>query len=248
METTLRNIISDIRGFIYGGAIQLPLTLAGTFLIIGFFTANYAMLFFLFGFLILVPFSVQVILNPTFGWILTYLPGFTKLFGTIKNNVCGIMPSFKTVRNGQKEEEEMNVFSTWTAMISFFIGYILTNAVSLLNHSESSANIKFSTAKTDENAEINPKKTISVIATYSIVMLIISVIFLFFVRTMSSCETIFTTIISIALFTYFGHGWYLAISSMGEERVSDLFGIVNRILPPSAITNGPIACIPLQTN
>jgi hypothetical protein len=27
--------------------------------------------------------------------------------------------------------------------------------------------------------------------------------------------------------------------------LSDVFGIANRLLPPSAITNAPIACVPI---
>ena len=57
----LRDIISDIRVFLYGGIATLPLTIAGTLSILGLFTANYAILFFLLGFLILTPLSASII-------------------------------------------------------------------------------------------------------------------------------------------------------------------------------------------
>ena len=57
MEDSLKNIISDIRIFLNGGMNSLPMALAGTMLLIGLFTAHYAMLFFLIGFLIIVPFT-----------------------------------------------------------------------------------------------------------------------------------------------------------------------------------------------
>jgi len=41
-----------------------------------------------------------------------------------------------------------------------------------------------------------------------------------------------------------GYYWYSMLSGIGQDRLSDLFGIANRLLPPSAITNGPVACIP----
>jgi hypothetical protein len=47
----------------------------------------------------------------------------------------------------------------------------------------------------------------------------------------------------ITFFTL-GYSWYLLLSSVGEDRLSDLFGIANRLLPPAAIQNKPIACIP----
>ena len=51
----IENFIRDIRFFMYGGMNSLPLTIGGTMLILGLFTANYAMLFYLLGFLIITP-------------------------------------------------------------------------------------------------------------------------------------------------------------------------------------------------
>lgn len=249
METSLRTIISEIRGFLYGGAVQLPLTIAGTFLILGFFTANYAMLFFLFGFLILVPGAVQLLLNPLFSLLLDFIPSIKSMFTTKGNDICGIMPTFKTVRNSGKAEDETHVFSLWTAMISFFVGYLLTNAISLINHETPPNQIALTSAEpSSSGSEVNPKRNVKVVGGYSVGLIILVVLFLCVVRIYSDCESIGTTVMSIALFGYFGHGWYLAMSSMGEERVSDLFGVANRLLPPSAITNGPIACLPFQDN
>jgi hypothetical protein len=41
-----------------------------------------------------------------------------------------------------------------------------------------------------------------------------------------------------------GVSWYYALSSVGEDRLSDLFGIANRLLLPKVFRNGPIACLP----
>ena len=58
---SLKSIVSDIRVFLYGGIVTLPLTIAGTMMILGLFTANYAILFFLLGFLVLTPFAAAVL-------------------------------------------------------------------------------------------------------------------------------------------------------------------------------------------
>jgi hypothetical protein len=58
---SLKGIISDIRVFLYGGVLTLPLTIAGTLSILGLFTANYAVLFFLVGFLILTPLAASIL-------------------------------------------------------------------------------------------------------------------------------------------------------------------------------------------
>jgi hypothetical protein len=56
LETTLKDIMSDVKFFLKGGVTTLPLTIGGSMLIIGLFTSNYAMLFFLLGFLFAAPF------------------------------------------------------------------------------------------------------------------------------------------------------------------------------------------------
>ena len=59
---SLKTIIEDINVFIIGGIRSMPHTISGTMLLLGLFTANYAMLFFLLGFLVLTPIA-QSILN-----------------------------------------------------------------------------------------------------------------------------------------------------------------------------------------
>jgi uncharacterized membrane protein len=58
----LKDIIYDIKYFILGGFSTLPLCIAAISIILGLFTANYALLFFLAGFLILAPLSATLIL------------------------------------------------------------------------------------------------------------------------------------------------------------------------------------------
>ena len=53
MLDTLKGIISDLHVFLYGGFRSLPLVMGGTMLILGLFTANYAILFLLLGFLLI---------------------------------------------------------------------------------------------------------------------------------------------------------------------------------------------------
>jgi hypothetical protein len=247
METTLRNIISDINAFIYGGMIQLPMAIAGTFLIIGFFTANYAMLFFLVGFLVLVPLSVYLLLNPGFSFLLGFVPSLRSLFVTKKSDMCGLIPTHKGVQNSSKnnDEEYTQPFSSYVAMMSFFIGYLFTNALSMYTYSTPANSVTLtSTEKKDNQAPVESKTNKKVVTIMAMVLLVILGIYLFYKRFSTKCDTVSTILVSIALFSYFGHGWYLALASMSEERVSDLFGMANRLLPPGAIANGPIACIP----
>ena len=77
MQDTLRGIISDLHVFLYGGLRSLPFTLGGTMLILGLFTSNYAILFFLIGFLIAAPLATWVVnrfipLTWNAGWYIAY--------------------------------------------------------------------------------------------------------------------------------------------------------------------------------
>ena len=58
---SLKDILSDIKLLFTNGLRLFPLSIASTMLFIGLFTANYAMLFFLVGFLILSPGVVKLI-------------------------------------------------------------------------------------------------------------------------------------------------------------------------------------------
>jgi len=55
MADTLHAKIADLHVFLYGGLRSLPFALGGTLLMIGLFTSNYAILFFLIGLLIIAP-------------------------------------------------------------------------------------------------------------------------------------------------------------------------------------------------
>jgi hypothetical protein len=64
-------------------------------------------------------------------------------------------------------------------------------------------------------------------------------------RFYSGCENMFGLLLTAGVFGYVGYNWYKLLASVGQDRLSDLFGIANRLLPPSAIQNKPIACLPI---
>ena len=66
---SLKDVLNNIKGFLYGGLAHLPLSIGATMLILGLFTGNYAMLFFLVGFLIIAPFAAFLL-----NWLITIIP------------------------------------------------------------------------------------------------------------------------------------------------------------------------------
>jgi hypothetical protein len=128
-------------------------------------------------------------------------------------------------------------------MIAFFIGYIFTNGIELYNResTETTINVK-SDSESDTETKVNKRKSQALIAMASIVIFALIAIGY---RYYSGCESMLGMILTTALFIYGGHGWYKLLSKVGQDRLSDVFGIANRLLPPSAITNAPIACVPI---
>ena len=240
----IENFIRDIRFFMYGGMNSLPLTIGGTMLILGLFTANYAMLFFLLGFLIITPVTLwlyNILLDKTvkslliliirllsFGQLDTeYITSILKT--TVKSDVCKINIPYKTELNSSESEPES---STWVAMITFFIGYILKNAIELYSRESSDV---------DVNSKVNNRKFQAIVSICSIIIFAMVVLGY---RLYSGCESKLEIIVSSLIFIPLGFGWYKALSSVGQDRLSDIFGIANRLLSPTA--DEPVACIPLK--
>lgn len=239
---SLKGIISDIRVFLYGGILTLPLSIAGTLSILGLFTANYAILFFLVGFLILTP-LVASIINYTLDAIFA-----NKSFNPFKaktSDICTLVIPYVTLGgvNSSQSIEYFVASSSWVAMISFFIGYIFTNALQLYNRKSDDITINVtSSSASDIDSKVMTRKSQAIIAMISII--VFGLIVLGF-RYYTGCESITGMILTTILFVFAGNGWYSVLSKVGQDRLSDLFGIVNRLLSPSAINNSPIACVPV---
>jgi hypothetical protein len=236
---SLKDIISDIRIFLYGGVLTLPLTIAGTLSILGLFTANYAILFFLLGFLILVPLSAQI-LNFSLGAIFV-----GKSFNPFKaktGDICKLVIPYNTIPIASGEDASV-ISSPWIAMVTFFIGYIFTNGLELYNREAQDNTITVTnTSASDLNTMLTNRKSQAIIAMVSTIVFALIVLgFRFY----TGCESTWGMILTSFLFVFAGHGWYKALSKVGQDRLSDLFGIANRLLPPGAINNAPIACVPV---
>jgi len=233
--SSLKDILSDIRVFLYGGIRALPLVISGTFIILGLMTANYAMLFFLIGFLILVPITAIGI------DLIAGLLGIDKWFNISQTDTCQIVIPYITNSSNSVQSATSTTFSTlWVSLMSFFFGYIISNGVAL--HSRPIINNKIS-IKDDKNKQgIQTRKTQALIS-------IITTIVIFFIvmgyRLYSGCESKWGMILSILIFASLGNAWYKALSKVGQDRLSDLFGIANRLLPQTAFQNEPIACVPI---
>jgi hypothetical protein len=243
---SLKGIISDIRIFLYGGILTLPLTIAGTLSIIGLFTANYAILFFLLGYLVLTP-AVAFGLNTAVDAILSFIPYKYNPFIAKFGDICKVVIPFSQIpissANIKGSGETIVVSSSWVAMVAFFIGYIFTNGIELYNRETPATTLTVTSSEaSDLDKKVTNRKTQAIIAMIST---IVFALIAFGFRYYSGCESMLGMILTTFGFVFAGHGWYKLLSLVGEDRLSDLFGIASRLLPPSAINNAPIACVPV---
>ena len=231
-------------------------------LLLGLFTSNYAILFFLIGLLIVAPLGAWVInhavpitINSLQFLLFLILSLFMKdasfmkptdflglsYFKVKMSDVCKVIIPFVSDTSG---EAETVISSGWMAMTSFFIGYVICNSLQLYTTDTlGSAPLNEPNAP-DTQMKMNKRKSQAMFALVSIA--IFALIVLAF-RFNTGCERGISIILTAVGFGAGGYFWYQLLSQVGEGRLSDIFGIANRLLVPSAIQNGPIACVPIPS-
>jgi len=225
---SLRGIISDLHVFLYGGMRTLPITLAGTMVILGLFTANYAMMFFLVGFMIAIPLLSKLLNLCADALVLKF---DLDMFKTKSSDICNVVIPYSTIANPSKVENQNVLCTTSFAMICFFLGYMLTNAVELYKRTPDPG---------ADPAKVANRTSHAVLSIASIVVFTFIVIGF---RKYAGCEPTVGLLLGAPLFGALGYGWYTMLSSVSGGRLADLFGISNRILPASATKEDrPVAC------
>ena len=225
---SLKGIISDLHVFLYGGMRTLPITLAGTMTILGLFTANYAMMFFLAGLIILTP-LVSKLLN-VFVDFLSLTFGLS-MFTTKTSDICNVAIPYSTLKTPSKTEDTVLLCTTSFAMICFFLGYVLTNAVRLYQYDPQEG---------ADPVKVSNRTSQLLLSIASIVVFILIVLGF---RMSTHCEPMTGLILGAILFGALGYGYYTMLSKPMNGRLADIFGITNRLLPDSATTDKPMACV-----
>ena len=242
MGDRLLDILKDMQVFVYGSIANLPLCIGATMLLFGLFTCNYAMLFFLIGFLVATP-LVATAGNKLAEWLKL------EMFEINTSDVCGISTEFKTTPSATGAKEHV-IISNWFAMMLFFGGYILMNAIQMVTRPEEVDN-KIDSDKSQTGKLFN--RTSQASTSVLIITLFLGAICVY--RYQSQCESFMKQswwlggiliVLLGAIYISSGVGWYYLLSQIGEDRLSDLFGIANRLLPPGAFQKGPMACLPVD--
>lgn len=231
---SLFNILSDLRDFLFAGVRAFPTAFAATALFLGLFTANYAMLFFLLGLLIITPVSNSVF-NSIFGLA---LPASLKGSGKA---ICNLTLPEGAAAGSYMQDQPGQFISNWMALTVFILGYLMTNAIAIYQFPvQYPANASDDTKKqTDEKVMLRRSKALTamlILAAVGISLLVL--------RWMTSCDGLFSIGAAALIHGGAAIGWFHLLSTTGQNRLSDLFGIANRLLSPFALVNEPIACLP----
>jgi hypothetical protein len=218
----MSSFIQNIRGMLTRSFVALPMLLFGWSLFVGSTTGNIGLLVLAFG---------QATVTPLATWILHTL--FSFLGDSVKSYVttpasatCSMLPG------GYMDPTDAvySVPSYWLAQIFFFFGFLISNAYSILNM-PSAAN-----APADK---VERRKS------QAQLVLIMSVVFLILFitgRVLMGCETAIGVILGGIVFYLIGAGWY-QLARECSARDSDIFGIVQGILPPEAFDPPPMTCV-----
>jgi hypothetical protein len=219
----MSSLAPTIRGLLERSFVSLPILIFGWSLFVGSTTGNIGLLVLALGHATVAPLATWIL--HTLG---SFLPESTKPYITVPASAtCNILP-------GGFVEESARVYSIpsyWLAHIAFFFGFLITNATEVLNMPAA------------ENAPADKverrKSQAQLVQVLAIAFFILFVGVRVFVM---GCETIPGVIFGSLIFYFIGNGWYM-LARECSARDSDVFGIVQGILPPSASDPPPMTCV-----
>jgi hypothetical protein len=226
--------------FVHASFRQLPLFLTATLFILGLMETNVAYLFFVIGIVTLtgLNWAFQALLNlimpklaaaTKWEWPLSW---FTSSNGNLQGcSILGLPGRAAAIEGGRT----IVAPSYFVSFIYFFFSYIALNAVDLYNRMPSDPS-KSAKEKID-----NRKYQAGMI----IFICIVLSLFFFITRLINfhQCETIFGGLLGMGLGVGFGVGWHNLLNYCGASEISDLFGIIGRLVPANAKDANPVACI-----
>ena len=240
--TGLLTFIGDIRSFLWGGYQTLPLTIAGALFILGIMTANWAMLFFLIGYLVAVP----ILVSLTNMCVEAVFPdSWVASFRVSRNDLCRLVIPFAGEGG---DSTELVLFDKWLAMIAFLVGYLLTNAVELYKAPPKLGPAATTEEKAAAEAAAAPRRSRAMVSMFTIVMVAVVILALRLIKTggcvAEGAAGVISVLLTLGVFASLGGSWFLMIGGTNQNMLSDLFGIANRLLTPAAMEMSPVACLP----
>ena len=218
----MATFVQNLRGVLTRSFVAMPILLFGWSLFVGATTGNIGLLVLAMG---------QVTVVPLATWILHTIGSFFGDWGLENFTVpasatCGLLPRGFVDSTGR----DFAIPSYWLAQVVFFFGFLTTNANSVLNMPEAP------NAPADKVERRKSQAQLVLIMSWIFLVLFVGA------RFFMGCETIPGVILSALVFWWIGNGWY-KLARECSARDSDIFGIVQGILPPEASDPPPMTCV-----
>jgi hypothetical protein len=216
-------LVTQIRGLFYSGFMSLPLVLVGIILFLAASLGNLGLLMLSLGQIVLVPLVVFAA-----NMLHEYFFQGSPLFSVSSSAHCNLVPSAPI-------PESMGMIgvapSHWSAQITFFFVFLMTNAMVLYN--------KPPTEGADP-AKVANRKAQTLTAFLISFALFVALIVLRYTTT--GCETIVGTALGILIVAPIANGWY-HLAALCGARDADVFGILQKILPQNMKDEPPMTCV-----
>lgn len=225
------SFVKNLRIMIQQSFLSLPLLLIGWALFMGSLQGNIGLLVLFLGHLTAVPLT-SLLSNTLFEFIGKKFgsdgPGsLLSYFQVDTSDVCNLVPG--------KTDYGLPFLgaapSLWMAHTVFFFAFLLSNAVTIY------------TMKPAENADPEKVERRKSQALLSIILTsVIAFVLILMRKLMVGCDTWVGLFIAFATMIPLAYGWY-RLAKECSAKDSDIFGIIQQILPDEAQQPPPMTCV-----
>jgi hypothetical protein len=215
------SIVQTVKGILYGGFVSLPMVLIGIVLFLATTLGNLGLIMLTIGHVFIVPFIVF------FSNLLhEYFFKDSPYFKVPSTDLCQLVPSAPLTTS-----QTFVGPSYWMAHVTFFFAFLITNAAKLYE--------KEAPSNADPNKVENRKaQTMTAIILSVVTFVLLAGVRYFF----SGCETAVGILFALLLIAPVGYGWY-ELATICGARDADIFGILQKILPPEFKDETPMTCV-----
>ncbi len=220
----MSSFAQNLRGMLERSFVGLPFLLFTWALFVGSTTGNIGLLVLAMGQATVVPLLTKilnVIAEKAFGDF--GLANFT----VAASSVCNMLPTGFS----DPSERVFSVPSYWLAQVLFFFSFLISNASAVLN---------MPAAESAPAEKVERRKSqAQLVLVMAIIFLLVTLGVRYFVM---GCELYIGLFVGILAFGSLGYSWY-TLARECSARDSDIFGIVQGILPPEASDPPPMTCV-----
>jgi hypothetical protein len=215
------SIVQTVKGILYGGFVSLPMVLIGIVLFLATTLGNLGLIMLTLGHVFIIPFIVF------FSNLLhEYFFKDSPYFKVPSNDLCQLVSSSPLTTS-----QTFVGPSYWMAHVTFFFAFLITNAAKLYS--------KEAPSNADPSKVENRKaQTMTALILSVVTFVLLAGVRYFF----SGCETPAGIFFALLLIAPVGYGWY-ELATLCGARDADIFGILQKILPPEFKDEAPMTCV-----